>query len=160
MNTSHSRSEDITWKKCINLQEGDADKCVKISWTADVLPTSSHGELKISFRYDYQRINWCNSTFAVWIIYLLSPTTERKELDIAIWVPVLVLFLSCRVKTFSDIALSLYQSRIVVLSNTLQDRSGYKEGWMVPWMRTIGNNEIINSIVIGKESELWIALGI
>lgn len=43
----------ITMRKCINLLQD----CVRIAWTADVLPTSSHGELKISFRYDYQRIN-------------------------------------------------------------------------------------------------------
>lgn len=32
------------------------ENCVRIAWTADALPTSSHGELKISLRYNYS--NW------------------------------------------------------------------------------------------------------
>lgn len=51
----HSTAEAI--KKSIALPGGQGtiaeEDGVGIAWTADVLPASSHGELKISFRYDY-----------------------------------------------------------------------------------------------------------
>lgn len=53
-------SQTVAIKQCIALPVGGCDateeeNCVRIAWTADALPTSSHGELKISFRYDFVR---------------------------------------------------------------------------------------------------------
>lgn len=50
--------QPVQFKKTINLNwEGAAKNCFKIEWTANVLPVSSHGELKISFKYNNIKVH-------------------------------------------------------------------------------------------------------